>query len=117
MKKNRKYKLLAWLFLASFAFKTIVLADNDVNCNSYGKIRNDLQNVFNLLKIIIPLLVIGLSTYDFIKAVAGKDEKDTIKAFQTFIKRMGYAILFFFLPMIINLLLELFETNSSVCIE
>ena len=78
MKKNRKYKLLAWLFLASFAFKTIVLADNDVNCNSYGKIRNDLQNVFNLLKIIIPLLVIGLSTYDFIKGLLNTDKRKII---------------------------------------
>ncbi len=117
MKKNKKIKILSILFLSLFAFKTIVLADNDINCNSYGKIKDDLQNIFNLLKIIIPLLVIGLSIYDFIKAVAAKDEKDTKKAFQIFIKRLGYAVLFFFLPLIINLLLELFETNSTVCIE
>ena len=117
MKKKNLYKYIAWAFLIMFSIKTIVLADNDISCNSFGEFKTDLQNLFNLLKIIVPLLVIGLSVYDFIKAITQKDEKDVKKAFQSLIKRMIYAIILFFLPVLLNLLLELFETNSDVCIR
>lgn len=116
MKKN-KYTYLnitLVLFLAMFGFKTVVYG---LNCDSWGEVRTDIQNVFNFVKILIPLLIIGLSSFDFIKAVAGKDEKDMKKAFQALIKRLALAIVFFFLPVFLNLILDLFETHSSVCIE
>lgn len=117
MKKNNLYKYIAWAFLIMFGIKTIVFADGNARCNSYGDLKTDMQNLFNLLKIIVPLLVIGLSTYDFIKAITAKDEKNVKKAFQTLIKRIIYAIILFFLPVLLNLLLDLFGTNSSVCVE
>lgn len=115
MKKNNIYKFIAIIFLVMFSFNTIVLGADTTNCNSYGDLKQDLQNVFNLVKIIVPLLVLGLSTVDFIKAVTAKDEKDTKKAFMTLLKRIVYAIILFILPMLINLLLDLFDTGSNVC--
>ena len=117
MKNNKKFiYIFMIMFLVMFGFKTIVLADG-LSCNSWGTVLQDLQNVFDFVKIIVPLLIIGLSTYDFIKAVTAKDDKGLKKAFQILLKRFVYAILLFFLPVLINLLLELVAINSNVCIE
>lgn len=117
MKSKKKFiYILMTLFLVMFSFKTIVFADN-LECTAWGNTLKDLQNLFNFCKIIIPLLVIGLSVFDFIKAVAGKDEKDMKKAFTRLMKRLALAVVFFFLPIILNFFLELVGTNSNVCIE
>lgn len=114
--KNNKINIFMIIFLVFFAFETIVFADS-LNCDSWAEVKTDLQNLFNLLKIIVPLLVIGLSSYDFIKAITAKDDKDIKKAFQTLLKRLVYAIVLFFLPVLLNFLLDLAGTNSSVCLE
>ena len=117
MKKSKKLiHLFMIIYLMLFGFKTIVLADNGgLSCDSWGDLKNDIQNVFNFLKFAVPLLVIGLSSYDFVKAVAAKDNKDVKKAFQRLLKRFLYAILLFFLPVLINFLLELAGTNTKIC--
>ena len=112
MKKKYLY-IIAYFYLVFFGFKTIVLADT-LNCNSWGDVKKDFQNVFNFCKILIPLLVIGLSTFDFIKAITEKDDKDIKKAFTRLIKRIIYAILLFFLPVIIELLLNMVTENVCV---
>lgn len=117
MKSNKRFiYIFMIMFLVMFGFKTIVFADG-LSCNSWGTVLTDLQNVFNFVKIVVPLLIIGLSTYDFIKAVTAKDDKGLKKAFQILLKRLVYAIILFFLPVLINLLLELVAVNSNVCIE
>lgn len=117
MKNNKKFiHIFLFLYLVLFGFKTIVLADG-LSCNSWGTVIKDLQNVFDFVKIVVPLLIIGLSVFDFIKAVAAKDDKGLKKAFQALIKRIVCAIVLFFLPVLINLLLELVAVNSDVCIE
>lgn len=117
MKKNKIIKVFMCLYLVMFGFKTIVLADTSVECSDWGRAKQDMQNLFNLLKIIIPLLVIGLSSYDFIKAITSKEDKGLKKAFNTFLKRLGYAVIFFFLPTIINLLMDLVADGKDICIE
>lgn len=115
-KKQKKY-IFMYLYLAMFSFKTLVSAET-LNCNSWGSTLQDFQNVFDFCKIAIPLLVIGLSTFDFIKAITGKDEKDMKKSFNKLLKRLALAVVFFFLPVILNFLLEtLIGTDVSVCVE
>lgn len=115
-KSNKLIHLFMIIYLMLFGFKTIVLADNGgLSCDSWGDFKNDIQNVFNFLKVAVPLLVIGLSSYDFVKAVAAKDNKDVKKAFQRLLKRFLYAILLFFLPVLINFLLDLAGTNTRIC--
>ena len=118
MKKNNKNIIYIFmlLYLVLFGFKNIVFAEG-LSCDSWGNLKTDLQNIFNFAKILVPLLVIGLSTYDFIKAITSKEAKDIKKAFNILLKRLLYAIIFFFLPVLLNFLLELVGTNSSVCIE
>lgn len=117
MKKKKKFIYICmYLYLVLFGFKTIVFAE-DLNCNSWGRTLQDFKNIFNFLKIIVPLLVIGLSSYDFIKAITSKDDKGIKKAFNTFLKRLILAVIFFFLPVVINLFLDIAGVNSGVCIE
>lgn len=115
MKKKYIYISLC-LYLVLFGFRTIVFADS-LECEAWGNTLKDIQNVFDFCKIVIPLLIIGLSIFDFIKAITGKDEKDLKKAFNRLMKRLALAIVFFFLPVILNFLLELIGTNSDVCIS
>lgn len=119
MKKfNKVIYLIMIFYLVIFGFKTVVLAaGNELNCDSWGEVLVDIQNVFNFLKVAVPLIIICLSTYDFVKAVAGKDNKDVKKAFQRLMKRFLYALILFFLPIIINYILYLVGMNSSVCIK
>ena len=116
MKKRRTVKLILCLYLVMFGFKTIVSADS-IQCDAWGDALQDLQNLFNLLKIVIPLLVIGLSSYDFIKAITSKEAKDVKKAYHTFLKRLILAVVFFFLPVLINLFLDMAGVNSTVCVK
>ena len=105
-KKNKKYLYIFMsLFLVMFGFKTIVFAEDNA-CTKWTNVTRDLQNIFNFAKVVIPLLIIGLSSVDFIKALASKEAKDVKKAFNTLIKRFVYAVIFFFLPIIINLFLD-----------
>lgn len=116
MKNNKFIKYGLFTF-----FCIVILSQNvfaaQMSCDSLGDFRTDLQNLFNLLKIIVPLLVIGLSIYDFIKAITAKDNKDIKDAFKRMLKRFVYAIILFFLPVILNLVLDLIVTNSDVCIS
>lgn len=121
MKKDKKIIcIIIYMYLFMFGFERIVLSANtsaDLSCADWGRTLNDLQNIFNFMKIIIPLLVIGLSTYDFIKAVTSKEEKGVKRAFQIFLKRMIYAVIFFFLPVLLNLLLTMLGREGIICIE
>lgn len=118
MKKKEKKILhyLMFIYLIMFSFNRVVFAEG-LSCDSWGVLKQDFQNVFNFLKVLIPLLIIGLSSYDFIKAVTSKEAKDIKKAFSILLKRFLYAVIFFFLPVLLNFLLDLVGTNSQVCIE
>lgn len=117
MKSKKKIiNFIMCVYLVFFGFKTIVLADS-LQCNAWGETLQDFQNLFDFCKILIPLLIIGLSMFDFIKAIVGKDDKDLKKAFNRLLKRLALAVVFFFLPMIINYFLEIVGTNSSVCVN
>ena len=114
--KKKTINIIGLIYLCMFAFNTIVLADNNsFNCQSFGDIKVDIQNFFNFFKIVVPLLVIGLSSYDFIKAITEKDDKDIKKAFTRLMKRLIYAVLLFFLPVILDFLMNMITNN--VCIE
>ena len=113
---NKKLKYIFVILFLMFGFKTLVFAE-ELNCNDLGKVRTDLNNVFNFIKIILPLLILVLSSYDFIKGISSKDEKEIKKSFSKLIKRIICAIIIFFLPTIINTLLDFLGIGGSTCID
>lgn len=116
--KKKLVKILCVIYLCFFAFETLVIADNlEGNCTTIEDILIDLQNIFDFIKIIIPLIIIGLSSIDFIKAISQKDDKDIKKAFVRLMKRLIYAVIFFFLPVILNVFVDFIIEDISVCIK
>lgn len=66
-----------------------------------------INSYLDIIKIAIPIILIGFGIFDFAKATFSGGEDDMKKAQQDFIKRLGIALLIFFTPVIINLVLNI----------
>lgn len=93
-------------------------ADTADDCESlFGKSCKDdpmsfvclIEKLFDLLKIIIPVILILLGSIDFAKVVVSQDKEAMGKAVSTFVKRVLMAILIFLLPTIIKLITIIFD--------
>lgn len=98
-----KYKTKASELKLS-GFDTIV----PQNCqDTLGNVVSIVQEIFNWIKIIVPVLLILFGSMDYAKAVISNDNDILKKATNNFIKRAIAAIAIFFLPYLVNLLLNL----------
>ena len=68
---------------------------------------NDIQQLFNIVRLIVPILLILFGSMDFGKAVIANDQDALKKAASSFLKRAIAAVIIFFLPTIIRYLLTL----------
>ncbi len=66
-----------------------------------------LHDGVNAIKIMIPLLLIGLGILDFAKAVFGGSEDNMKKSAVKFGKRVLIGIVIFFIPSILNIILDI----------
>ena len=78
-----------------------------------------INDIMNMIRIAVPILLIGLITYDFATAVfAGADDKIN-KAKSRAIKRVIIAIVIFFVPTLVNFVFnivnEVWGTNFGTC--
>lgn len=64
------------------------------------------KRIYNLIKILIPVLIIVLSTADFLKVVLMDDEKSYKNAWDKFIKRLIIGIIFFLVPVLVSFILK-----------
>lgn len=85
-------------------------------------LRDKIMGYFNVVRIAIPILLIGLGIMDFAKAIFGGDDDSMKKAQKTFLKRIGIAVLFFCTPIFVNLILNLANRvwlfiNPNMCIK
>lgn len=71
-----------------------------------------IQKVLDYIKIIGPILVVVLSSVDFIKVIWLSDDENMKKAQQKLVKRLAAAILLFLLPLLVSLLFSLL--NNSI---
>lgn len=71
-----------------------------------------IQKILDYIKIIGPILVVVLSTVDFIKVIWLSDAENMKKAQQKLAKRLAAAILLFLLPLFVGLLFSLL--NNSI---
>lgn len=74
-----------------------------------------LEYVYAIMRIATPILVIGLTTMDFVKAVAAVKDDDMRKAQSTAIKRIIIGVVIMFIPTIVNLILWLIGRTNSTC--
>ena len=68
-----------------------------------------INDYLDIIKIAVPIIVIGFGTFDFTKAIFGGEE-DMKKAQQAFLKRIAIALIIFITPTIVNLLLKVANT-------
>ena len=115
-KSNRIFNIIMFIYLTIFGFEKIVFAAN-VTCSSFGYVLKDLQYIFDYAKFLVPIIVIGLSSYDFIKAVTSKEAKGVNKALNILLKRLALAVVFFFLPILLNILFNMIGINTDTCIR
>lgn len=66
-----------------------------------------LQQIFNVIKYLGPLLCLVFSVVDFVKAAASQDKEALAKAAKTSLKRVILAMLLFFVPLLINYIFPL----------
>lgn len=87
------------------------------DCNGIfgGKFGEFLKMILNLIKFAVPILIIGLSIIDFIKAIAAQDDKDLKNAANKLTKRMIIGVIIFLLPTLIEFILKLADINSGTC--
>lgn len=74
-----------------------------------------LNEVFNVFKIVVPIIIVGFGILDFSKAIFSGDEGEMKKAQGKFVKRLIYGIIFFFIPMIVMLIIELLNKGWGTC--
>ena len=90
-----------------------ILGDpSDVDCPAYW-----LQWILNVMKYVAIAALIVLSMVDFIKATVSNDKDALKKAGVTAAKRFCFAVILFFLPIIIDYIMSLFGAYGTCGIE
>ena len=74
-----------------------------------------LKDIYKAIQIAIPILVILLCSVDILKAVTAKDEKDMSAAVSRSIKRVIIGFAIFFVPILIDAILDLAGLVSGTC--
>ena len=85
----------------------MVLATDFNTCGGLTSILKLIYNIINILRIIIPIILILLGTIDLGKAVIASDDKEIKSAQSLLIKRVVYAAAIFFIPMLVYVIMNL----------
>ena len=77
------------------------------NPNEEGTVAHFMNDIFEIMKWVAPLLCLAFSVVEFVKAAASQDKEALNKAFSKTIKRIVLALVMFFLPKLINVIFPL----------
>lgn len=74
-----------------------------------------IKQIYNIIKILIPVLIIALSIVDFLKVILTSDDKNYKSAWDKFVKRLIIGVIFFLIPIIVSFILKYsgIETEQS----
>ncbi len=94
--------------------------DQDQNCDSLLGDRNDEKSVMwlidkalKVIQIVGPIMVVVLSSIDFAKVIVSGDDEAMAKAGKKLGIRLILAAALFFIPLLVNLLLDTFGLTGS----
>lgn len=91
-------------------------------CNTFGeRTLAWIFKIINMIRYIVPVLLIVLGILDFIKTIASDDEGEIKKAGARFVKRLIAAALVFIVPLILQFILNIFnlpglDPNNPFCV-
>lgn len=74
--------------------------------NNPTQLRNYIDTGLQYIRILVPILIILLGTLDFGKAVLAGKEDEMKKAQSTFIKRLIAGVIVFFIPLLVDLIMD-----------
>lgn len=110
-------KTTAEEYYGTFIDTKTVGKDATITCSGLLGNKNDkesfaylINEALSYIRIIVPILLILLGTIDFAKAVLASKEDEMKKAQETFIKRAIIALAVFFVPTLVDIVMELAET-------
>lgn len=93
------------------------IPDKTIDCTLLGPkkgepgyeegLRSLVDDALGYVRIIVPTIIILLGTVDFSKAVIASKEEEMKKAQTTFVKRLIVGIVVFFVPVIVNIVMDL----------
>lgn len=64
------------------------------------------KRIYDIIKVLIPVLIVILSTVDFLKVVIYDDEKNYKSAFDKLVKRLIIGVIFFLLPILVSFVIK-----------
>lgn len=116
----KKYlKLICFAFLVMVIFSNNVYAEN-FSCTSLGfYVRIDKQlavivrYAILIMQILVPVILIVMGTFDFVKATASQKEDEIKKGQQIFVKRLIAGALVFFVIAIVKLIISFTARGTS----
>ncbi len=84
-------------------------------CNDYHFLEGVriISFVITILKIVIPILLVGFGTYDFIQSVINPDKNGLNEKAKAFAMRIASAFIIFFLPTIITTIFSMVSSVST----
>lgn len=92
------------------------------NCNTFGeRTLAWIFKIINMVRYLVPVILIILSVLDFIKTIASDDDGEIKKAGTRFVKRLIAAALIFIVPLILQFVLGMFnlpglDPNNPFCV-
>lgn len=97
---------------------TTPVTDKDCENTLGPNFSKDLQSIFNVFKIVAPILTLALSTYDFVVSITSKQAEGLQKSAKKFTTRLVLVVLLYLLPTILNVLLELaLPQGGNTCVR
>lgn len=90
---------------------------NITDCESIlgAELTDVLKDIYRFIQIAVPILVTALSTLDIVRAVIAQEDKDMEAAKSKAIKRVIIGLAFFFVPIILDVLLDFAGISSGTC--
>ena len=89
-----------------------ILADAN-NCGGLGPIISLIKGIFNVIKIIVPIILIVMGAIDLTKAVMASDDKEIKAATSKLIKRTIAAVAVFFIVTLVDVVMQLVSNSAE----
>lgn len=117
---KKKMFLMIILVVALFTVATPVLAANISSCDSLispnviidEKIPNVVSTIVNVIKIVVPILLVIFGSLDLMKGITAQKEDEIKKGQSIFIKRLISGAIVFFVFVIVQLIIS-FVSNAG----
>lgn len=109
-----KNKNLLYYIATILVFSLLLMPDVFAYCPLGEDVTKDLSGALKIFQILAPVFCIVYSTFDVVKTVAkGDADVEMKKVAQKFGKRMIYTILLFFLPVLVDQVMQIADVWNA----